>query len=1036
MTTAQPSASASEPSSDENPGSPLGPASGSAWPGVALPSHHVARPRLVSRLADAAVSVIEAPAGYGKSVLAAELSGVLGVAHPWVAIAAADNNVAALAGSVRRAVKAARLSDLSAVLAGAETGSWADRLLDALVDFPKPLLLVLDDAHHLADEGCAADVLRLASGMPPPHRMIVTARQLPAHLESLRTILGACRLDSADLAFRPDEAGRLIEALRGARPGSGHLAMMVEAAAGWVSALVLAATLSAGPAAGDGADGVRIDPGSAVIGAALTGILAKLSADEGATLTQLAHLPCLSPQVAAQVSGHAATFERLVRAGVPLARVTSGWWEMPGPVAAHLARQAPLDPRTASAASAVYSAAGDAVLALRVLAGAGLAERAAELIEAATPAEAEQLGWAEIHAVADALGPAELDCHPRLLLQLARVAETGYRMDLRRDALERALRIAESGGTDQALRRELDAERARDLTWDEERRAEAGRLAAAIVASAGTSELAARARALDVLGRLRSWWSQDGPHDDAEHLLTESARLARQVGQPVWAARALVPLAMGLHFARCRYERALAIIDEAVALLPARSPHLATVLTFRVTILAELGRFRDAAAAITRIREIAAAVREEWLYAYACWAQAEVCSLSGDRDGTVQAILAVRRHQAAWFDETPGVEFLAQAADFLDRVGEHEMAAAHLAEARGRMAGFERVVRVYEAAVLGRSGNPGQADPVIAAALARADLDPQERWPIMVLRAYAALRGGDPAAGELAAAAFDYCRALGVADGPLRREPTATQALLHLAAAFGGRAAADLLDRSATLSVSLLGDFELRRGGTLVKTPAGRPTRAVQAVAAAGGRMHAEQLIEVLWPDTRPDVGRNRLKNLLSRLRSTAGAVLMRDGDIVVLPAGTEIDTALFEAEAREALSAAARGDSYQAASLGLAALARYHGDLLPASPYETWADQPRQRLRLRYLDLLDLLAAHAQAVGEVDDAIRMTRRAIQSEPHDERRYLRLARLLSAQGAAGSARAVIGQARAALDEVGVPLPAELAALDRSLAPAV
>lgn len=1012
---------------------------GPGRPGVALPSHHVARPRLVSRLADAAVSVIEAPAGYGKSVLAAELSGVLGVAHPWVAIAAADDNVATLADSVRRAVKAARLSDLSAVLASAEPGSWADRLLDALADFRTPLLLVLDDAHHLAAEGCAAAVLRLASGMPQPHRMIVTVRQLPAHLEPLRTILGACRLDSADLAFRPDEAGRLIEALRGARLGSGQLAMMVEATGGWVSALVLAATLSAGPAAGAGADGGRSGPGSAVIGAALTGIVARLSADERATLTQLAHLPCLSPQVAGQVSGHEATFERLVRAGVPLARVASGWWEMPGPVAAHLARQAALAPRTASAAAAVYSAAGDLVLALRVLAGAGLGGRAAELIEAATPAEAEQLGWAEIHAVADALGPAELDCHPRLLLQLARVAETGYRMDIRRDALERALRIAEGDGADQALRRELDAERARDLTWDENRRTEAARLAAAVIASAGTGELAARARALDVLGRLRSWWSQDGPGDDAEPLLTESARLARQVGQPVWAARALAPLAMGLHFARCRYERALATIDQAVALLPARSPHRATVLTFRVTILAELGRYREAAAAITQVREIATAVREEWLYAYASWSQAEVCSLSGDRDGTVQAVLAVRRHQAAWFDETPGIEFLAQAADYLDRVGEHEMAAAHLAEARGRMTGFERVVRVHEAAVLGRSGNPDQADPAIAAALARADLDPQERWPIMVLRAYAALRGGDPAAGELAAAAFDYCRALGVADGPLRREPTATRALLPVAAASGGRAAADLLDRSAMFSVSLLGDFELRRGGTVVETPAGRPTRAVQAVAAAGGRMHAEQLIELLWPDTRPDVGRNRLKNLLSRLRNTAGSVLVRDGDVVALAAGTALDTALFEAEAGEALSAAASGDSYRAASLGLAALARYHGDLLPASPYEAWADQPRQRLRLRYLDLLDLLAAHAQAEGEVDDAIRMTRRAIQSEPYDEHRYLRLARLLSAQGSVGSARAVVSQARTVLGELGVPLPAELAALERSLtaaAPAV
>jgi DNA-binding SARP family transcriptional activator len=1026
-----------------------------AGPGLALPPHHVARPRLVRRLVGAAVSVIEAPAGYGKSVLAAELSAALGIPHPWVALAPADDDVATLAGSVRRALKVGRLSDLSAVLISAGPSTWADRLLDALADVGEPLLLILDDAHHLAAEDCAAAVLRLASGMPPPHRLVLTARQLPAQLEPVRAILGVCHLGPSDLAFRPDEAARLIEALRGGLPGGEHLAEMFEAAGGWASALVLTATAPyessgpSGPAVGvrahGGADG-RTDggaagghrpvPGAAVIGAAVTGILVRLSVAERSALTQLAHLPYLSPQVVEEVTGQQATFDRLVRAGVPLARVASGWWEMPGPVAAHLARQAPLDPRTALAAAAAYTGAGDLVLALRVLTGAGLAGQAAALIEAATPAEAEQLGWAEIRGVADTLEPAELDCHPRVLLQLGRVAETGYRMDVRRDALERAFGIVADANSDPALRRELDAERARDLTWDEARRAEAGRLAGAVIATAGNGELAARARALDALGRLRSWWSEDGPHDDAEPLLTESARLARQIGQPVWAARALVPLAMGLHFARCRYERALAIIDEAVALLPARSPYRATVLNFRVTILAELGRYRDAAAAVAQMREIAAAVRDEWLFAYASWSEAEVCSLSSDREGTVQAVLDVRRHQAAWFDETPGTEFLAQAADFLDRVGEHEMAAACLAEARDRADGFERVVRVYEAAVLGRSGDPGQAGPVIAAALARADLDPQERWPIMVLRGYAALRGGDPAAGKLAAAAFGFCRALGVADGPQRREPVAARALLPLAAASGGsggRAAADLLGRSTTLSVSLLGGYELRRGGDVVETPPGRPTRAVQAVAAAGGQLHAEELIEALWPETRPDVGRNRLKNLLSRLRSSAGDVLVRDGDIVALAPGAELDTALFEAEAREALAADARGDAHRAASLGLAALARYHGDLLPASPYETWADEPREHLRLRHLDLLDLLVKHAQAAGEVDDAIRMIRRAIQSEPYDEHRYLRLAGLLAAQGSMGSARSVVRQARTALGELGIPLSAELAALERSLA---
>jgi ATP/maltotriose-dependent transcriptional regulator MalT/DNA-binding SARP family transcriptional activator len=1008
-------------------------AAGPGWAGVALPPHHVARPRLVNYLSGASVSVIEAPAGYGKSVLAAELSGALGIAHPWLAVAPADNDAATLAGAVRRALKVARLSDLTAVLANAGTSSWPDRLLDALADVKEPLLLVLDDVHHLAAEDCGTAVLRLASGMPPPHRMVVAARRLPAHLEPLRAILGTRHLGPGDLAFRPDEAAQLIESLRGGQPGA-DLAAMVEATGGWASALVLAVTLPtepAGPGAGASADGKPIR-GSAVIGAAVDGILARLSAAEREALTQLAHLPFLSPQVVDRVTGSQAMFERLVRAGVPLARTASGWWEMPSPVAAHLARQAPLDPETASAAAAAYATGGDLVLALRVLAGAGLAASAAALIEAVTPAEAEQLGWAEIRSIAEALGRAEADRHPRMLLRLSRVAETGYRMDVRRDALERALRIVADGSADPALRRELDAERARDLTWDEATRAEAGTLARAVIVTAGDGELAARARALDALGRLRSWWSGDGPHDDAEPLLTESARLARRIGQPVWAARALVPLAMGLHFALCRYERALAIIGEALALLPARSPYRATVLTFRVTVLAELGRYREAAAAVAEMRDIAAAIGEEWLYAYASWAEAEVCSLSGDREGTVQAILDARRHQAAWFDETPGVEFLAQAADFLDRVGEHEMAADHLTMARARMAGFERVVRVYEAAVLGRSGDPVQAGQVIAATLSRADLDPQERWPIMILRAYAALRGGDPAAGGLAASAFDFCRALGVADGPLRREPAAARALLPVAAASGSGAAADLLGRATRLSVSLLGGFELRRGGDAVQTPAGRPTRAVCAVAAAGGRLHAEELIEMLWPETDPGTGRNRLKNLLSRLKNAAGDVLVRDGDIVALAPGAELDTALFEAGARGALACAARGDGHRAVSLALAALARYHGDLLPADRYETWTAQPRNRLRLCYLDLLDLLATHAQATGEVDDAIRLIRRAIESEPYDERRYLRLASLLAVQGWVGSARSALRQARAALGELGIPPSAELDALERSL----
>ncbi len=64
----------------------------------------------------------------------------------------------------------------------------------------------------------------------------------------------------------------------------------------------------------------------------------------------------------------------------------------------------------------------------------------------------------------------------------------------------------------------------------------------------------------------------------------------------------------------------------------------------------------------------------------------------------------------------------------------------------------------------------------------------------------------------------------------------------------GSRSAPALTIGSSAASLTLLGRFELRRDGNSVALPPGRPAKALRAVAAAGGRMHAEELIETLWP--------------------------------------------------------------------------------------------------------------------------------------------------------------------------------------------
>jgi DNA-binding SARP family transcriptional activator len=472
---------------------------------------------------------------------------------------------------------------------------------------------------------------------------------------------------------------------------------------------------------------------------------------------------------------------------------------------------------------------------------------------------------------------------------------------------------------------------------------------------------------------------------------------------------------MGYHFALCDYEHALSVLDEALADLPARSRYRAMVQTFRAEALIELARFGEAEACFAEMRGIGQRCREKWILAYASWGEANLASYQGDRARTVEAFLDVERHRDSWYEQQSGIEFLAQAADYLDRVGEHRRASECLEAARQRMAGSEHHVGVYGAAVLARSGDPERAEHAIAELFAAGDLEPQERWPLMVLRAHAALRRNDPSAGTLAAEAFDACLAVGHPHGPLIRERAIAEALLPHAARAGSSAAAALLDRNGRLSLRLLGGFELQRAGRTLEPLPGRLGLAVRAVATAGGRLHAEELIELLWPGVDASAGRNRLRNLLARVRSSAGNVLCREAGVIRLAAGTEVDAWEFERQAQAALAAHSTGDLRRSAIVARSALGLYRGELLPDDRYEAWAELSRERLRLLYLDLLDLLARAAERDADIDEAARLIQRAIDEQPDDEQRYVQLGRLLAAQGRSGSAIAVARQAQSALE---------------------
>jgi DNA-binding SARP family transcriptional activator len=155
--------------------------------------------------------------------------------------------------------------------------------------------------------------------------------------------------------------------------------------------------------------------------------------------------------------------------------------------------------------------------------------------------------------------------------------------------------------------------------------------------------------------------------------------------------------------------------------------------------------------------------------------------------------------------------------------------------------------------------------------------------------------------------------------------------------------------------------------------------------------------------------------------------VLVRDGSVIRWADGVSVDVQRFAELARDALSGTRDAASAAAAR---EAVRLYHGELLPLDRYSDWTVSARERLRQRYLALLEMLIDDAIERDELRTAIGYAREAVDAAPLDEDGYLRLGRLLLDAGQAGQARKVVARAKAAADELGLPPSAALLALDR------
>ena len=217
----------------------------------ALRDGWVDRRRLLHRLSESVdhpVTVIAAPAGYGKTTLLAQwLSHRDQSSIAWVTLDGADNDPVRLWTHIAVALARAGcpISDDPAKFVAANATRLEDTALPALVDALAArrdrLVVVLDDFHLIGDQACLEQLHFLIAHLPPSVTLVISTRSNPSlRLARLRVGGGVSELRAETLAFAENEAAAMLarEGVQLSAPALSELMIRTE---GWPAGLYLAA---------------------------------------------------------------------------------------------------------------------------------------------------------------------------------------------------------------------------------------------------------------------------------------------------------------------------------------------------------------------------------------------------------------------------------------------------------------------------------------------------------------------------------------------------------------------------------------------------------------------------------------------------------------------------------------------------------------------------------------------------------------------------------------------------------------------------
>ncbi len=213
-------------------------------------SGFVPRPRLVELLSVGLLSrltVVCAPAGFGKSTLVADWASTSERPVAWISLDEADSDplrfLTYLISALRTVAPGVGEDGQGALLSPSpQVESVLIGLLNDLSAMAQPMTLVLDDYHTIDDPEVDSAVAFLLDHLPQQLHVVISTRQDPhLPLARLRARGQLTELRAADLRFDPGEVAQYLTSVMGLNLTVEDIAILERRTEGWIAGLQLAA---------------------------------------------------------------------------------------------------------------------------------------------------------------------------------------------------------------------------------------------------------------------------------------------------------------------------------------------------------------------------------------------------------------------------------------------------------------------------------------------------------------------------------------------------------------------------------------------------------------------------------------------------------------------------------------------------------------------------------------------------------------------------------------------------------------------------